>query len=131
MILRVSDLTYRYPGGTVPVLSKTKQRGARLDPAKVGAFHRAFAIMWLLIWYALAIYLVVVTLGIQQFQERLNTVAVTGSKTFAALRVLEIQKQSAAAAVQAAEMALAARESEITGIRAEIEKTQIKQLGRP
>lgn len=108
--------------------NQPKQSITPSDPAKVGALHRAFAIMWLLIWYGLAIYLVVVTLGIQQFKERLNTVAVTGSKTFAALRILEIQEQSAAAAVQAAEKALAARESEITDIRAEIEKSEFKQL---
>lgn len=107
---------------------QTKNSITRSDPAKGGGVHRALAIVWLLIWYGLAIYLVVVTLGIQQFQARKNAVAATSSKTFTGLSILESEERSAAAAVQAAHQALAASEPEIRAIRAKIEEFEIGSM---
>jgi hypothetical protein len=64
---------------------------------------------------------VVVTFAIQQFQERLNTLATSGPKTFATLRVLESQEKMAADEIRDAELDLRSKEPEIQELRNEIE----------
>ena len=86
------------------------KRAIVLSNPSTHRIRHTIAIGSLLIWYGLAIYLVLVTLGTRQFQDRRETVVATGSVTFASLKILASAEQSAGNAVLASNESLAAKD---------------------
>jgi len=89
---------------------------------------RIVALLLLLAWYILGIYLVVVTLAIEQFQERHRQLSASYTGGFASLRILENEEKAAIEAVAKSEAVLRELQPTIENIDASITEYKRKAM---